>query len=113
MKVLQWIPVAAILGIFSAPSAAESNHVVISHYEPLQRLSMRSISETSAGSLQKAQGAAPIELGFDALGRSFDLQLEPNNELLSVESRQALPGGIDIYHGRLNGDPNSWARIVV
>lgn len=113
MKAFKWIPVAAILGISSALSAAESNKVFVSHYEPLQRLSMHSASSTLAASRQKAQGAAPIELGFDALGRSFELQLEPNSRLLSVASREALPDGIDIYHGQLTGNSNSWARIVV
>ncbi len=96
MKASKWLPAAAILLVSSAVFAAASNNVNVSHYEPLQKMSSH-----------------PTALSFDALGRTFDLQLEPNDRLLSSLSREALTDGIDIYRGRLAGSPDSWVRIVV
>jgi hypothetical protein len=113
MKALTWMLVVAISGISPAPSAAKSNDVFVSHYEPLQRLSIHSSSNIAERGAQQIQAAAPIELAFDALGRSFELELEPNSGLLSMASRGALADGVGIYRGQLAGNPDSWARIVV
>lgn len=110
MNVFKWILVVAILGAYSAPNAAESNHVSVSHYEPLQKLVLRSTSNSGS---QKAQPGGPVNLSFDALGKSFDLQLEPNANLLSATSRNALAAGVDVYRGQLAGVDDSWVRIVV
>ena len=67
----------------------------------------------SNGFSQKFTGSGPVTLQFDALGRSFDLVLEPNVGFLSLESRNALPDSIGIYRGGLAGNAESWARIVV
>ncbi len=96
MKALKWTLAVAILIVSSTVFAAASNNVTVSHFEPLQRLSNR-----------------PDALSFDALGRTFDLQLEPNDRLLSRLSRDGLTDGIDIYRGTLAGHPDSWIRIVV
>ena len=110
MKALKWILTGAILCISSTLYAGESNGVIVSHYEPLQRLKIKSDrAETS----QKLGGAGPTTLSFDALGRSFNLQLESNAGLLSALSRNALPDGVAIYRGHLAGNADSWARIVV
>ena len=110
MKAFKWILASAVLCISSTLVAGESNGVIVSHYEPLQRLSFHTDrTETT----QELRGAGPVTLSFDALGRSFDLQLEPNNGLLSAASRNALPDGIEIYRGGVAGNPDSWARIVV
>ena len=110
MSAFKWMLASAVLAISAPLFAGESNRVIVSYFEPLQRLSFQSDGiETS----QKLRGAVPGTLSFDALGRSFDLQLEPNNGLLSTASRNALPDGVEIYRGRLAGNPDSWARIVV
>ena len=96
MKAFKWTLAAAILIVSSTVFAAASNNVTVSHFEPLQRLINR-----------------PDALRFDALGRTFDLQLEPNDRLLSRLSRDGLTDGIDIYRGSLAGHPDSWVRIVV
>ncbi len=96
MKALMWILAVAILIVSTMVFAAASNNVTVSHFEPLQRMS----SDSAA-------------LSFDALGRTFDLQLEPNDRLLSRLSRDGLTDGIDIYRGTLAGHPDSWVRIVV
>jgi len=56
---------------------------------------------------------APLVMSFDALGRRFDLELEPNGRLVSVARQNPLLDGVDIYRGELAGRPGSWARIVV
>ncbi len=96
MKALKWTLAVAILIVSSTVFAAASKNVVVSYFEPLQRMSSGSTA-----------------LSFDALGRTFDLQLEPNDRLLSRLSRDGLTDGIDIYRGTLAGDPDSWVRIVV
>ena len=94
MKALKWTLAVAILIVSSTVFAAASNNVTVSHFEPLQRMS----SDSAA-------------LSFDALGRTFDLQLEPNDRLLSRLSRDGLTDRIDIYRGTLAGHPDSWVRI--
>lgn len=110
MNVVKWTIAVAVSGLFSTVVAAQSGGVTVSHYEPLQRISMQAADVAAS---QKPQGTGPVVLSFDALGRTFDLQLEPNSGFLSPASRAALPDGIGIYRGSLAGNPESWARIVV
>ena len=110
MNAIKWILVAAVSGLLSTVTAAQPGGATVSHFESLQRLSMQS-ADASTG--QKPRGTGPVSLKFDALGQTFDIQLEPNSGLLSPVSRAALPQGVEIYRGRLAGNPGSWARIVV
>jgi len=111
MKAIRWIPAIAIFVVSSALFAAESTDVVLSHYEPLQRLSIQSAGNDSDSSSQRIQLAAPVELSFDALGRTFRLELEPNDRLFSGVARSL--DGVGVYRGHLADRPDSWARIVV
>ena len=111
MKAIKWIPAVAIFVVSSALFAAESNDVFLSHYEPLQRLNIQPAGNNSDTSSQKAQFAAPVELSFDAMGRAFVLELEPNDRLFSGVAR--LLDGVGVYRGHLADRPDSWARIVV
>jgi len=113
MQAIKWILAVAIFVVSPALFAAGSNDVAVSHYEPLQRLSVRSANANAVVSRQKIQQGAPVTLSFDALGRSFDLQLEPNVGLLAATSRSAHFDGINIYRGHLTGSPGSWVRIVM
>jgi uncharacterized repeat protein (TIGR01451 family) len=89
--------------------AAQAATVSLSHHEPLQRLS---ISGASVDGSQKIGAAGPVEMRFDALGRSFDLQLAPNGRLLDA-ARELTGGAVIPYGGKLAGNENSWVRIVV
>ncbi len=113
MKALKCALAAAILIVSSTAYAAASNNVTVSHFEPLQRLSIHTASNSSVAVGQKSQQTTAAVLSFDAMGRSFDLQLEPNDRLFSGSSRDALTSGVEIYRGQLANDPDSWARIVV
>ena len=102
MKTFRWMAASLLLSVTSALFAAESGSVTIAHFEPLQRMNLQAESTVDG-----------VNLRFDALGKSFDLQLETNAGFLSAKSRSALPDGVAIYRGGLVGNPDSWARIVV
>lgn len=110
MRALKWIFAGAVCGLFSTAFAAQPGSVTVSHYESLQRLNMQAADALIS---QKPDGSGPVTLSFDALGQTFDFELEPNSGLLSAVSREAVPDGVEIYRGRLAGTPGSWARIVV
>ena len=101
MKARNWIVAGLMFGLF-ATANAEPGRVSIAHFEPLQKLS-----------IDEADGLGPALMKFDALGQSFDLELEPNLGFLSPEARAVLPQGLGVYRGAIAGKPGSWARIVV
>lgn len=109
MKALKCVVTTALLCLSSAVFAADSSGIIVTHYEKLQRLSI----ESGAGlTSQKIGSTGPVTLSFDALGRSFDLRLEPNDGLLSASSRSTYSQSLKIYRGQLAGKPASWVRIV-
>ena len=113
MNTSKWALAAAVAAIFSTANAAGPDDVMLSHYEPLQQLTLHTMSSDAANASQKPGSAAPLVMSFDALGRRFDLELEPNRRLVSVARQNPLLDGVDIYRGELAGRPGSWARIVV
>ena len=110
MNAIKSILAGALLSLCMPVIAAQSGNITVSHYEPLQRLIVQSASSSVT---QKSANSGPVSLRFDALGKSFDLRLEPNVSFLSTASMNVLPGDIGIYRGELAGIENSWARIVV
>ena len=100
---------AALLCV-TASHAGAAPGVVVTHYEPLQRLTLQPGAATAQ---QKVNKAAALTLAFDALAQNFELQLEPNDRLLSRASRAAVPSGIALYRGKLAGKPGSWTRMVI
>ena len=113
MNNLKWALAAAVAAVFSTADAAMADDVTLSHYEPLQQLTLNTVSSATANASQTAGGAAPLVMSFDALGRRFDLELEANSRLVSVARQNPLLDGVNIYRGELAGQPGSWARIVV
>jgi len=106
---------AALLCI--ASSAVHAGDVTVSHFEKLQRLELRR-TVMAAAQPPPEEASADVEdytetLTFDALSRSFELQLKPNHRLLTRAARRALPEGIALYRGRLAGKDGSWTRIVI
>ena len=73
---------------------------------------MRAITARAANA-PEVPGRSPVVMSFDALGQSFDLELEPNHRLLSMARQNSMLDGVEIYRGELAGKPGSWARIVV
>jgi uncharacterized repeat protein (TIGR01451 family) len=89
--------------------AAQATTISLSHHEPLQRLN---ISGASIDGSQKIGAAGPVEMSFDALGRSFELQLSPNGRLLDA-ARNITGNTVVPYRGKLAGNDSSWVRIVM
>jgi len=88
---------------------AQAATISLSHYEPLQRLS---VAGAGIGGNQKIGVAGPVAMSFDALGRSFELELSPNSRLLGV-AREIAGNALIPYRGKLAGFENSWVRVVV
>jgi len=89
--------------------AAQAATISLSHHEPLQRLS---IGGASVNGSQKLGAVGPVEMRFDALGRSFELQLSPNARLLDT-ARDLTGNAVTPYRGKLAGNESSWVRIVI
>jgi uncharacterized repeat protein (TIGR01451 family)/MYXO-CTERM domain-containing protein len=89
--------------------AAQAAPISVSHHEPLQRLSVQRANTVGS---QKITIAGPVDLSFDAMGRSFELQLSPNSRLLAA-ARDITGGSVVPYRGQLAGNDNSWVRIVI
>lgn len=53
-------------------------------------------------------------LSFQAYGRQFDLELEPNERLLGrlPAAEKAALQRVALYRGRLEGSPDSWVRLT-
>jgi len=109
MSAAKWSAAWAIIGLSASAFAAPSDAVSLSHHEALQRLNIQS---QSVNAEQKPGVAGPVDLSFDALGRTFELQLSPNSNLLAA-ARNVTSGVVVPYRGRLAGAPGSWARIVI
>jgi hypothetical protein len=105
----KWIAALAILSISKSVSAGQSGPVSLSHFEPLQRFSMESRAVDGS---RKLTGAGPVDMKFDALGRSFELELTPNANLQAAPGGNEVGGGVP-YRGRIAGNPESWVRITV
>jgi uncharacterized repeat protein (TIGR01451 family) len=91
-------------------STISTADVTVSHFEALERLE---IPGQALAAQQKISADAPARVRFDAFGRTFDLQLEPNHQLLSAAARGALAGGPIAYRGKIAGNDGSWSRIVI
>lgn len=101
---------ALILGLSLTAHASQSGGIQVTYFESLEWVEMQA---ASAAAEQDPVGSAAARFRFDAMGRSFDLLLEPNRNFLSASARAALPDSIGVYRGRLAESPGSWARIVV
>ncbi len=113
MNTSKWALGAALAAIFSAADAADRNDISVSHFEPLQRLELHSASADAANAGREAGSVASTVMSFDALGRSFNLELEHNSRLMTAARQNPLMDGIDIYRGEVAGAEGSWVRVVM
>lgn len=101
----------------NAQDEADETTSSIRYFEPVVDVS----SSASSSSARSAASSARFGLSFRTLGRSFDVELEPND--LFVEGAkttwiddsgivEAEPQRI-FYRGRLRGDNESWARLTL
>lgn len=110
MKAPRWISFCILFAASSAVFASNADGITISHYEPLERISF---VQNGTAVLQKPNSMLPVTMSFDALGRTFDLELEPNTALLNGTSQFTLGSDVSVYRGTIAGEPASWTRIVV
>ena len=110
MNALKYLPVIATLMLSPMLHAAE---VFVSHYEPLHSMTAHAADSNSANASQELRRDAPAVLRFEALGKSFDLNLVPNDRLLASMPADAAFEGVYAYRGHLANNPDSWVRIVM
>jgi hypothetical protein len=110
MRAITSIMAVVVWTLLSTAAAAASDDIVVSHFEALQRIDF---DKGTSSAEQKSRPSGSVALRFDALGRGFDLQLEPNTALLPPSSRVSLPSDVGVYRGHLAGNPDSWVRIVL
>lgn len=108
MNAFKILPVVAIFALSPALQAADT---FVSHYEPLHGTTVRAAEYVTTDA--KQQRAAPVALGFEALGKRFDLNLEANDRVMAALPADAAFAGISAYRGRLANNPDSWVRIVM
>ena len=106
----KWIVALAILGHSVVALGNSVDGISLSHHEPLERINVRA---NGIAFEQKPGNLRAVELSFDALGRTFELQLEPNAALLAAISIREGANDAIPYRGRIAGVDDSWARIVI
>lgn len=109
MKAARYLTIVVMFALSPMPGAAET---FLSHYEPLHGMSVRSAEFLGADDTPGLR-EAPVALSFEALGRRFDLDLEPNDRILAAMPANEAFGGLSVYRGRLANTPDSWVRIVM
>ena len=110
MKAFRCAVLIAVFSIVSPAFAVDATGITVSHFEQLQNFQ---VEKSVASGAQKMLSGLATGMRFDAMGRTFDLQLESNDRLLSVESKLALPSGIQMLRGSIRGNSASWVRIVL
>jgi MYXO-CTERM domain-containing protein len=113
MNTSKWALGAALAAMFSTAVAADRDDFGLSHYEPLLQLDVRPV-DAAAGNAGEQPGTVASKLmSFNAMGRSFDLELEHNGRLMRAARQNPALDGVDIYRGEVAGREGSWARIVM
>ena len=94
-------------GVLALAMHAAANPLRITHAEPLRLQSSAAASQTLSTTEQR--------LTFDAFGRRFDLELEPNVRLLAEMSPLRLQqlDHVQLLRGRIRGNPGSWVRLTL
>ncbi|WP_295889083.1 M12 family metallo-peptidase [uncultured Thiohalocapsa sp.] len=83
----------------------------ILHHEPLTLT--EPLRQSQAGSALSDTGTRRISI--DALGRSFELELTPNDRLIAdlpTAQRDRIAASARLYRGGIVGVPDSWARLT-
>jgi hypothetical protein len=87
--------------------------VVVSHFEPLQQTLITKTDKNEHSFNSKLSTPTSVSIRFEALGKSFDLQLVPNDRIASGLRSDEAKSQVEVYRGQLANNPQSWARIVV
>jgi hypothetical protein len=110
MQTIKFVAIATV--ILLAPTLVAAD-VVVSHFEPLQQTRISKTDKNEHSFNSKLSTPALVAIRFEALGKSFDLQLVPNDRIASGLRSDAAVSDVEVYRGGLANNPQSWARIVV
>jgi hypothetical protein len=98
----------------AAAAAHADEGIMLSHYQPLENVALEARFDAPAAATVARGGLmGPALLSFEALGRRFELQLEPHAGLIDAMPTRNGASAVTPYRGRLAGVADSWARIVV
>jgi hypothetical protein len=92
--------IAVLSVLFALAATAEAADVAIVHHESPEAWRF----ETAPA------GGGRLE--FTAFGRSWQLELAPNGRLTEALGGSVAVGGLDLYRGRMAGEPDSWLRLT-
>lgn len=108
MKTLAPLALLAVAATHLATDATAAGSVSVSYSESLANFDL-----SRRGSRLSREAYTDATMRFDALGRRFELELEPNTALLRPETLAALGERLEVYRGHISGEPRSWVRLVV
>ena len=92
--------IALLSGLLALAAAAEAAEMAIIHHE------------SPEGWRFEAAPAGGGRLDFTAFGRSWHLRLAPNGRLGEALAHGVDADGLDLYRGRVAGEPDSWLRLT-
>ena len=113
MKAVTLLATAIIICFSVTASNAAQSGLVVSHHEEFKDFTLQAVQALQGASARASGGVAPAVFRFDALGRTYELQLVDNSRLLSADVRASLSKDIQLYRGQMSDVEDSWARIVV
>lgn len=94
--------VTLVLCAFSAaPSPADDNGIRIGYSEQLTGVAIQAARPSRDATTMR----------FEAFDRQLEFVLQENRALLKTTG--STPEGVQVYRGRIDGEPDSWARFVV
>ena len=89
-----------LLAFVIMPATSMAERAQVEYSEPLQQLELQ-------------RGTPADSMRFNAFGKHFDVQLAPNQNILSLAVRERLTNDVGVYRGEVDGMPGSWVRVVV
>jgi hypothetical protein len=97
-----------LLNTFQPAYGASAQDFRVLHHERLLHLALDRRDDAGAAARSRA-----TRLRFDALGRAFDAELEPNARLLANLDPRAHPtlAHLELYRGSLAAQAGTWVRV--
>ena len=103
------LAIAIVVGALARVAGAVEG-VDVRYSEPLVDLT---VAAPQAAGAAKPMAGSPTEVKFLALGREFDLALEPNARLEKATQQLHATGTVTALRGSIKGAPHSWVRLVL
>ena len=110
MQTFKFLTIATLVAL--APTLVVAD-VVVSHFEPLQQTLISKTDKNQHSFSSELTTPASVSIRFEALGKTFDLQLIPNDRIATALQSDITKSQVEVYRGQLANKPQSWARIVV